>query len=86
MLSIKVKKVIPLENMNLLVLFENNIVKLFDVRALIKDYPEFQALENPDIFNLVNVEAGGCGIYWNFELDCSEGGGLWSGHTNGYLL
>ena len=38
-----------------------------------KDYPEFEALKNPDIFNLVQVEPGGYGISWDENLDCSEG-------------
>lgn len=73
MLSIKVSSVIPLKNMNLLVFFENGVIKKFDVKPIIKDFPEFQALENEDIFNLVQVEPGGYGIIWNSELDCSEG-------------
>lgn len=73
MLSIKVSSVIPLKNMNLLVFFENGVIKKFDVKPIIKDFPEFQTLENEDIFNLVQVEPGGYGISWNSELDCSEG-------------
>lgn len=73
MLSTKVSSVIPLKNMNLLVFFENGVIKKFDVKPIIKDFPEFQTLENEDIFNLVQVEPGGYGISWNSELDCSEG-------------
>lgn len=73
MLSTKVSSVIPLKNMNLLVFFENGVIKKFDVKSIIKDFPEFQALENEDIFNLVQLEPGGYGVSWNSELDCSEG-------------
>lgn len=73
MLSIKVKNVIPLSNMRLLVFFENGVIKTFDVKPIIKDFPEFETLCNIDLFNLVQVEAGGYGISWNSELDCSEG-------------
>lgn len=73
MLSTKVSSVIPLKNLNLLVFFENGVIKKFDVKPIIKDFPEFQTLENEDIFNLVQVEPGGYGISWNSELDCSEG-------------
>lgn len=73
MLSTKVSSVIPLKNLNLLVFFENGVIKKFDVKPIIKDFPEFQALENEDIFNLVQVEPGGYGISWTSELDCSEG-------------
>lgn len=73
MLSTKVSSVIPLKNLNLLVFFENGVIKKFDVKPIIKDFPEFQTLENEDIFNLVQVEPDGYGISWNSELDCSEG-------------
>ncbi len=73
MLSIKVIAVTPLTDANLLVFFENGEVKKFDIKPIIKDYPEYELLLNPDVFNLVQVEAGGYGISWNEDLDCSEG-------------
>lgn len=73
MLSIKVTSVIPLDNLQLLIFFENGIVKKFNVRSIINEYPEFEDLENEDLFNLVRVESGGYGISWNEYLDCSEG-------------
>lgn len=73
MLSIKVVDAIPLEDMQLLIFFENGITKKFDVKPIMKDYPEFEDLKNPDLFNLVRVEPGGYGISWNEDLDCSEG-------------
>ncbi|WP_110953519.1 DUF2442 domain-containing protein [Anaerosinus massiliensis] len=73
MLSIKVLSVVPLKDMYLLVFFENGVVKKFDVKPIIKDFPEFETLKNVDLFNLVNVETGGYGVSWNEDLDCSEG-------------
>ena len=73
MLSIKVNAAVPLENGFVLVFFEDGAVKKFDVKRLIPDYPEFEALLNPDIFNLLKVEPGGYGISWTEDLDCSEG-------------
>ena len=52
MLSIKVKDVIPLSDMRLLVFFENDMIKLFDVKPIMKDYPEFEALKNTDLINI----------------------------------
>ena len=43
MLSIKVDYVVPLNDMQLLVFFENGVVKKFDVKPIMKDYPEFEA-------------------------------------------
>ena len=70
--------------MNLLVLFENGIIKKFDVKQIIKDFPEYSQLENQDIFNLVSVEPGGYGVSWNDELDCSEGE-LWENGVDTHL-
>lgn len=73
MLSVKVVDVVPLSDMQLLVFFEDGKIKKFDVKSIIKDYPEYEQLQNQDIFNLVRVEAGGYGISWTPDLDCSEG-------------
>lgn len=73
MLSIKIANVVPLPDMQLLVFFENGVIKKFDVKPIIKDYPEFEALKEPALFQLVKVEPGGYGVSWNEDLDCSEG-------------
>ena len=73
MLSIKVTKVIPLDHLRLLVFFENDVNKIFDVAALMEECPEFEILRDPALFQLVKVEPGGYGISWTDELDCSEG-------------
>lgn len=73
MYSIKVTEAVPLDNMEVLVFFENGKTKKFDVKSLLADYPEFEDLKNPDLFCLLKVEPGGYGISWNAELDCSEG-------------
>lgn len=73
MLSIKIANVVPLSNMQLLVFFENGVIKKFDVKSIIKDYPEFGALKEPALFQMVKVEPGGYGVSWNEDLDCSEG-------------
>jgi len=70
---IKVLSVTPLSNMRLLVVFTNQVVKIFDVRQIISDFPEYATLENEDLFSLVEVEIGGYGISWTSELDASEG-------------
>lgn len=73
MYSVKVKDIMPMEDMRLLVFFEDGKIKLFDVKALIPAYPEFSELRNENAFNLVKVEPGGYGVSWNDYLDCSEG-------------
>ena len=44
MLSIKIANVVPLSNMQLLVFFENGVIKKFDVKPIIKDYPELSLI------------------------------------------
>ena len=73
MLSVKIIDAVPLDNAVVLVFFEDGKVKKFDTKKLIPDYPEFEALLNQDLFNLLQVEPGGYGISWSEELDCSEG-------------
>jgi hypothetical protein len=59
--------------MRLLIVFNNQVVKLFDVRQIISEYPEYADLENEDLFSLVQVESGGYGVSWTPDLDASEG-------------
>ena len=73
MLSIKIANAVPLPDMQLLVFFQNGVVKKFDVKPIMKDYPEFEALKESALFQMVKVEPGGYGVSWNEDLDCSEG-------------
>ncbi len=73
MLSKKISQVVPLEDLRLLVFFQNGVIKIFDVKPLIDEYEDFQLLREPAIFQQVKVEPGGYGISWNEDLDCSEG-------------
>jgi len=68
----KIKDVKPLDDMILLVLFDNNIVKNYDVKNLIDKHPVFNELKNKDVFNLVHVDCGGYGVAWTDDIDLSE--------------
>ena len=70
---IKVISATPLTDMRLLIVFNNHVVKVFDVRQIMPEYPEYADLENEDIFSLVRVEPGGYGVSWTPDLDASEG-------------
>lgn len=76
----KVIKVKPIENYIIEVIFENNVIKLYDVSILFEKWKAFKELKNNELFNQVKVDIGGYGISWNEELDlsCNE---LWD---NGY--
>ena len=71
--SVKVISATPLTDMRLLIIFSNGMIKLFDVKRIIPDFPEYAALRNEDIFALVQVGPGGYGVSWTPELDASVG-------------
>ena len=70
-LSIKVVDVMPLDNLILLVTFENGVKKKYDVKQLFDKFPQFLSLENAIQFKNVKVDVGGCGVSWNDDLDIS---------------
>lgn len=77
----KVKHVQPLDNYKLLVTFENDIKKIYDVSQLFSKFDVFNQLRNiKGLFYQVKVDIGGFGISWNNEIDlsCNE---LWNNGT-----
>jgi len=79
----KVKKVIPLPNYCLTVIFENDVTKQYDVKPLFEKIDIFKTLSYmKGLFEQVKVDIGGYGISWNDEIDlsCNE---LWN---NGKLI
>lgn len=79
-LSIRVKDVAPLENMCLLVHFENGIAKKYDIKQLLEQFPIYEKLKDEALFKLVQVDCGGCAVAWNEDIDISEVE-LWEGGT-----
>jgi Protein of unknown function (DUF2442) len=67
----KIKTVRPLPNKQLLVMFQNDVQKIYDCTRLLED-DLFDLLHHDAFFNAVQVDAGGYGISWNDELDLSE--------------
>lgn len=77
----KVKSVAALPDFRLSVQFSEGVTKLYDVRPLFSEIPEFACLkEQPELFYGISVDIGGYGIVWNDELDlsCDE---LWEHGT-----
>jgi len=72
----KVKSVVPLDDLELLVEFQNGQIKKYDVKPLMKKWDVFKDLKNDILFSLVKVDIGGYGIIWNENIDlaCNE---LW---------
>lgn len=71
-LSIKVKSVRPLDDLRLLIEFENGVEKIYDVKQLFDKFEIYKELENEDLFKLVKVDCGGYAISWNDDIDISE--------------
>ncbi len=68
----KIKLVKPMEDMILLVTFDNDVIKKFDIKSLIPKFPIYNRLKDEALFNSVQVDCGGYGIAWNDEIDISE--------------
>ena len=67
----KIKSVVTENNHILIVKFDNNQTKKYDITPLLKK-EMFASLNNPGIFNSVHVEQGGYAVVWNNDIDISE--------------
>lgn len=66
----KIKSVRPLENSIILVVFQNGIEKTYNMRNLYPVFPQFEIFEKDKaLFNQVQIDIGGYGIFWNDDLD-----------------
>jgi hypothetical protein len=67
----KIQSVQPLEDKQLLVLFDNGARKIYDCNQILQLEP-FKVLQNEAFFRCVKVDPGGYGISWNDDVDLSE--------------
>ena len=75
----KIVSVKPMDNLVLLVGFQNGIEKTYDMRALYPVFPQFAIFETDmDLFYQVRVDTGGYGISWNDDLDLAAED-IWEG-------
>ena len=66
----RIVSVKTMENMNLVVYFQNGAEKKYDIRRLYNSFPQLRELElDKSLFEKVIVDVGGYGISWNDELD-----------------
>lgn len=75
----KVTSVIAIDHRRLAVLFDNRIIKTYDITPLL-ERAMFKPLATPAFFKCVQVDSGGYGVYWNAAIDISEYE-LWSHGT-----
>ena len=67
----KVKHASAIDNRTLLIEFDNNEKKKYDITPLLSK-EMFSSLKNPVLFKSVKVEQGGYAVVWNSEIDISE--------------
>ncbi len=67
----KIKTAAALNDHTLLIEFDNQQRKTYDVTPLLSR-PMFQPLKNKLLFNSVFVEQGGYAVAWGSEIDISE--------------
>lgn len=80
---IKIKNIIPKDDLVLEVEFNNGVVKEYHFKDKIELYPPFkQFIREPLLFNEAKIDGGGVGVSWNEEVDISE----WELWTNGKLI
>jgi len=71
MSSPKIKSARTIDDHTLLVEFDNNQKKKYDIRQLIKK-EMFSPLKNAALFKAVQVDVGGYAVIWNSDIDISE--------------
>lgn len=65
-----IKSVKPKENYIISAVFQNGIIKEYDMKTLFSTFPQFRDFETIfGLFEQVKVDAGGYGVYWNDSLD-----------------
>jgi len=67
----KIKKVTALEGKRLKVVFEGDIIKIYDCTPLLNE-DAFKPLQNDAFFENVHTDNAGYGVAWNDDIDLSE--------------
>lgn len=65
----KIKSVITKNDLIISATFFDGTVKEYSVDRLFNIYPQLKELENRELFNSVQIDAGGYGVSWNDDLD-----------------
>ena len=67
----KIQTAVPTDNHTLIIEFDNQKTKKYDVTPLLEN-EMFYLLKEPSFFNNVRVESGGYAVVWNADIDISE--------------
>ncbi len=66
----KIKSVRAIDDHTLVVEFDNNQKKKYDINPLMEK-KIFSPLKNPALFKAVRVDSGGYAVSWNRDIDIS---------------
>ena len=80
--NVKINKVTPLQNLVLLIEFNNGVYKEYNVNLLFEQFPEYRILEHKPLFDTVYVDCGGYSVAWTPDIDISE----WELWDNGIII
>lgn len=79
----KVKSIQTMDNLVLRVEFKNGIIKDYDFKEKLDDYPPFKEfVKNPMLFKEAKIDGNGVAVSWNENIDIPENE-LW---LNGKLV
>ena len=67
----KIKNVKVINANSLLINFNNNVKKIYNINPLLKK-DMFKPLKDPVLFNSVQIDIGGYALVWNENIDISE--------------
>ena len=67
----KIQTAVPTDNHTLIIEFDNQKTKKYDVTPLLEN-EMFYLLKELSFFNNVRVESGGYAVVWNADVDISE--------------
>ena len=68
----KIVEVKPKGNFILIVKFENEVEKQYDVKIMMNKIEVFKELNDENLFKNVKIDVGGYGISWNENIDLSS--------------
>lgn len=78
----KIKSIRTEDDLVISATFFDGTIKKYDIKNLFGFYPQLKELENKELFNNIQIDAGGYGISWNDDLDL-DAETIWEGGIKG---
>lgn len=85
-MTYRIKKVKPLENFVVAVIFQDGVEKEYDMKQLFDKFPQFKVFENEKgLYEKVAIDASGYGRIWNDGLDLATDEIWYNGKATGNI-